>query len=198
MSENPQIFGDRKIFTIDQIQFLRPANIDQLGLKGAKTMGDVEKVLVDANVEYRRAPQQLDTLTVNPALTNEITRITASGNGEPFMFADQPQGAPAPVIYVNNVTNTKTMPFTGEKAIAYAKNVLQRQDVQKRLAGELKKFQDAYKSKIVYAKGYAAPVVPKAPAPTPVPAPIPAAAAATPASAPAAATAPPAAATPAP
>ena len=163
VADNPQIFGDRKIFTLDQIQFLRPANIDQLPLKDAKTMGDVEKILVDANIEYRRAPQQLDSLTVNPALTTEIVRLSSAANPEPFMFADQPAGAPAPIIYVNNVTNSKTQPFTGERAIAYAQNVLQRQEIQKRLGNELKAFQEAYKSKIVYGKGYGAPVFPKGP-----------------------------------
>ncbi|WP_426163670.1 hypothetical protein [Sandarakinorhabdus sp. DWP1-3-1] len=185
VSENPQVFGDRKIFTLDQIQFLRPANIDQLGLKDAKTMADVERILTDANVEYRRAPQQIDSLTVNPALTNEIIRITASSNGEPFMFADQPAGAPAPVIYVNNVTATKSQPFTGEKAISYAQNVLQRQNTQKSLADALKAYQTDYKAKIVYGKGYGPPVFPKAPArPAGAPAATPAAATA-PASAPA-------------
>jgi EpsD family peptidyl-prolyl cis-trans isomerase len=163
VADNPQIFGDRKIFTLDQIQFLRPANIDQLPLKDAKTMADVERVLVDANIEFRRAPQQLDSLTVDPKLTNEILRLS-TGSSEPFMFADQPAGAPAPVIYVNSVTNTQTQPFTGEKAIAYAQNILQRKEVQKRLMSELKKVQDAYKPKIVYAAGYGPPEFPKGPA----------------------------------
>ncbi len=163
VAENPAVFGDRKIFTLDQIQFLRPANIDQLGLKDAKTMAEVEKVLVDANIEYRRAPQQLDSLTIAPALTTEIVRLTGASNGEPFMFADQPAGAPAPIIYVNTVTNTQTKPFTGERAITYAQSILQRQEIQKRLAAQLKKWQDEYKSKIVYAKGYGPPVFPKAP-----------------------------------
>ena len=184
VADNPQVFGDRKIFTLDQIQFLRPANIDQLPFKDAKTMAEVEKILADANIEYRRAPQQLDTLTVNPALTNEITRLSTAANAEPFMFADQPAGAPAPVIYVNMVTNAKTQPFIGERAISYAQNILQRQEIQKRLAAELKGWQEAYKPKIVYAKGYAAPVLPKAPpAAKPVAAPAPTSAA--PATAPA-------------
>jgi hypothetical protein len=80
------------------------------------------------------------------------------------MFADQPAGAPAPIIYVNSVTQTQTQPFTGEKAISYAQNILQRQEIQKRLVAELKKVQDAYKPKIVYAKGYGPPEFPKAPA----------------------------------
>lgn len=159
VSDNPMIFGDRKIFTLDQIQFLRPANINELPLKEAKSMADVEKVLIDANIEYRRAPQQLDSLTVNPKLTEEIIRLSTTSN-EPFMFADQPAGAPAPIIYVNSVTNTQTQPFTGEKAISYAQNILQRQEIQKRLAAELKKLQDEYKPKIVYAKGYGPPELP--------------------------------------
>ena len=127
-------------------------------------MSDVEKILVDANIEYRRAPQQLDSLTVNPALTAEIVRLSSVANPEPFMFADQPAGAPAPIIYINSVTNSKTQPFTGERAIAYAQNVLQRQEIQKRLGNELKTWQEAYKAKIVYGKGFGPPVFPKAPA----------------------------------
>lgn len=163
VADNPQIFGDRKVFTLDQIQFLRPANINELPLKEAKTMADVEKVLIDANIEYRRAPQQLDSLTINPKLTEEIIRLSTGGS-EPFMFADQPAGAPAPIIYVNSVTNTATQPFTGEKAISYAQNILQRQEIQKRLVAELKKLQDEYKPKIVYAAGYGPPDLPKTPA----------------------------------
>lgn len=161
VAENPTIFGDRKIFTIDQIQFLRPANINDLPFKEAKTMAAVERILTDANIEFRRAPQQLDSLTTNPALVKEVTRLSETGTGEPFMFVDQPAGAPAPVIYVNNVTSTKIQPFTGEKAISYAQNILQRQEVQKRLQSELKTFQDSYKAKIVYAKGYGPPQLPK-------------------------------------
>jgi EpsD family peptidyl-prolyl cis-trans isomerase len=164
VAQNPQVFADRKIFTLDQIQFLRPANIDELPLKEAKTMGDVEKILVGANIEYRRAPQQLDSLTVNPELTTEIVRLSSMVNPEPFMFADQPEGAPAPIIFINSVTNAKTQPFIGERAITYAQNILQRQEIQKRLGTELKAWTEAYKSTIVYAKGYGPPVFPKTPA----------------------------------
>jgi len=154
ISDNPVMFGDRKLLTLDQIQFLRPANIDQLPLKDAKTMAEVERVLIDANIEYRRAPQQVDTLMVEPALSKEILRLSAGPGAEPFMFANQPPGAPAPVVYVNTVTSAQTQPFTGEKAISYAQQLLQRQEVNKRLQAELKKIQESYKSKIVYAKGY--------------------------------------------
>ncbi|WP_310498828.1 hypothetical protein [Sandarakinorhabdus sp.] len=154
VADNPVVFGDRKLFTLDQIQFLRPSNFEQLPLKDAKTMAEVERVLIDANIEYRRAPQQVDTMLIAPELSKEIIKLTSSPNAEPFMFADQPAGAPAPVVYVNMLTSTKTQPFTGEKAISYAQQILQRQEVSKRLQTELKKIQTSFKAKTVYAKGY--------------------------------------------
>ncbi len=168
IGENPNLFAERKILTIDQIQFLRPNNIATLGLGPAKTMADVVKVLTDGKVEFRRVPVQLDALTVNPALTAEIGKIMARNPDEVFMFADQPQGAPAPVMYINHVVNTRVEPFLGEKAIQFAQQLLQRVEVQKRLQTQLKGFQTEAKANIHYAKGYGPPEPPKTPgAPTP-------------------------------
>ncbi len=186
ISENPNLFAERKIMTIDQIQFLRPANIATLGLAPAKTMGDVVKVLTDAKVEFRRAPVQLDALTVNPQLTAEITKIMARNPDEVFMFADQPQGAPAPVMYINHVIATKVEPFLGERAIQFAQQLLQRVETQKRLQAQLKTFQAEAKANIHYAKGYGPPEAPKTPGAGAPPAP----GAATPATPPATAPAP--------
>ncbi len=157
VEENPQVFADRRIFTLDQIQFLRPQNLEQLPLARAKTMDEVERILIDASIEYRRAPQQIDSLTINPKLTSEVTRIASAENPEPFMFIDTPPNAIGQVVFVNNVIETKVQPFTGERAINYAEVVLQQQSVQKRLASELERWKEAYKPKIVYAKNYGPP-----------------------------------------
>ena len=157
ITENPGLFAQRKILTIDQIQFLRPANIASLPLGPAKTMADVQKVLTDAQIQYRRAPVQLDALTVSPALTAEIEKIRARNAEEVFMFANQPEGAPAPIMYVNHVTGERIEPFVGEKAIAFAQQVIQRAEVQKRLVTQLKGFQAEAKGNIKYAAGYGPP-----------------------------------------
>ncbi len=164
IAAHPELFANRKIYTIDQIQFLRPKNIAQLGLGPAKTMNDVEQVLSTANIEFRRQPATVDALAVNPQLTAEIEKITARNPDEVFMFADQPQGAPAPVMVVNKVTSTKIVPFSGEKAISFAQQLLQRQQVQERLVAELKTITAKAKPTITYAKGYGPPVNPTAPA----------------------------------
>lgn len=157
IAAHPVQFADRKIYTIDQIQFLRPANIGTIGLQAAKTMAEVEHVLKAANVEFRRAPASVDTMTAAPQLSKAISEILTRNPSEVFMFADQPQGAPAPIVYINLVTNTNTEQFTGPKAVAMAQPILQREAVQMALVGELKKIKAEQKSKIVYAKGYEPP-----------------------------------------
>jgi len=153
VEENPVIFGDRRILTLDQIQFLQPPNFAALPLKDAKSMQEVERVLLDANIEYRRAPQQLDSLILDPRLSTEVIRMARGPNGEPFMFTDQPAGAPAPIVYVNVVSNMKVEPFTGERAIAYAQQLMQRQEIARRLQAELTRLREGVKGKITYAKG---------------------------------------------
>ncbi|WP_156254843.1 hypothetical protein [Sandarakinorhabdus oryzae] len=157
ISDNPIMFSDRRVMTLDQIQFLRTASFANLPLKSAKSMQEVEKILIEGNVDYRRAPQQIDTLVLDPRLSQEFVKLSKGPNGEPFMYTDQPQGAPAPVVYVNVVSEMKTEPFLGEKAISYAQQVIQRQEIGKRLQAELTKLREANKAKITYGKGYDTP-----------------------------------------
>ncbi len=149
-------------------------------------MADVANVLNTNKIEFRRNTASVDALTVNPALVAEIEKILARNPQEVFMFADQPQGAPAPVMYVNKVTDTKVVPYTGEAAITLAQQLLQRDAVQKALVDNLTAFRAAAKDKIKYAAGYGPPAA--TPAATPAAAAKPGAAA--PASPPAPATTP--------
>ena len=164
MEAHPDQFGQRKVYAIDQIQFLRPANIASLGLEAAKTMADVAGVLTANKIEFRRNTATVDALTVNPELIAEIGRIIARNPQEVFMFADQPQGAPAPVMYVNKINDTKIVPFTGEEAIKVAQQLIQRENTQKTLVANLATFRAAAKDKIKYAAGYAPPAPPATPA----------------------------------
>lgn len=157
IEENAIIFGDRRILILDQIQFLQTPLMDKLPLTDVKNMAAVERQLLDANIEFRRAPQQIDTLLLDPRLSKEIVRLAQGPNGEPFMFTDQPAGAPAPIVYINVVSDQKNEPFTGERAISYAQQLIQRQEISKRLQAELTRLRELNKGKIVYAAGYDTP-----------------------------------------
>jgi hypothetical protein len=52
ITENPVMFGDRRILSLDQIQFLQPPNIGQMPLKDAKTMAEVERCCWPTNIEF--------------------------------------------------------------------------------------------------------------------------------------------------
>lgn len=157
IAENPIIFGERRVLTLDQIQFLQTPLLATLPIADAKTMQAVERLLLQANIEYRRAPQQIDTLLLDPRLSKEVVRLAQGPNGEPFMFTDQPAGAPAPIVYINVVTEQRTEPFVGERAISYAQQLMQRQEISKRLQAELTRLREVNKGKIVYAAGYDTP-----------------------------------------
>ncbi|WP_164156098.1 hypothetical protein [Sandarakinorhabdus rubra] len=157
IADNPVMFADRRILTLDQIQFLQTPDLNEIPLKDAKTMSQVEQVLLAANIQFRRAPQQIDTLLVDPRISKEVLRVAAGPGSEPFMFTDRPAGAPAPVVYINVVTQTKQQPFLGERAITYAQQLLQRQEMGKRLQAELTRLKDAAKGKITYAAGFEEP-----------------------------------------
>lgn len=161
--ENPSLFAQRKIFILDQIQFVRPENVNELPLGQAKTMAEVEKVLSDARIEFRRLPATLDSLGANPAFIAEVVKVLDRNPREVFVFANQQPGQPAPIITVNQVTETRIVPFTGDRARQFATNFLRNQSVQQALAAEVQRQQEAAKAQVVYQEGWGPPETPSAP-----------------------------------
>ncbi len=154
IDENPSMFAERKFFILDQIQFLRPNNIDKLGFEAAKTMPEVEALLQANSIQFRRQPASLDALGANPEFVREVTRVLDTKPDELFMFASRPQGAPAPVILVNQVKETRVQPFTGDKAREFAINYLKNQRIQAALKAEVETQQAAAKQSVQYQAGW--------------------------------------------
>jgi EpsD family peptidyl-prolyl cis-trans isomerase len=157
MAENPYLFAERRFFLLDQIQFLRPANIEKLGLEGAKTMEAVEQILGGAGVQFRRQPASLDALSANPAFVSEVSGVIAKNPQELFMFATRPQGAPAPVVLVNQVKEIRVQPFTGDKAREFAINYLRNERIQNALKSEVERQQKTQKERVVVQPGWELP-----------------------------------------
>jgi EpsD family peptidyl-prolyl cis-trans isomerase len=154
ISENPYLFANRQFFIMDQIQFLRPDNIDKLGLESAKTMAEVEQILTANQIQFRRQPASLDSLAANPAFVKEVTGVLAKNPQELFMFATRPEGAPAPVVLVNQVKETRAQPFVGDKAREYAVNYLRNERIQNALKAEVERQQKSQKERVVFQAGW--------------------------------------------
>lgn len=166
IAETPYLFDERKFFILDQIQFLRPANIEKLGLESATTMAQVESILNAAGVQFRRQPASLDSLGANPSFVKEVTAVLAKNPEELFMFATRPQGAPAPVVLVNQVKESRIQPFTGDKAREFAVNYLRNERIQNALKTQVEAAQKSQKERVAFQPGWEVaerkPVDPKA------------------------------------
>jgi len=149
MQQNPDLFAQRKIYTLDQIQFAMPADVAKLKrLEPLQTMEQVEQQLIQDRVEYRRGEGRLDSVGTNPDLLRQIARLP---EGEIFIF---PQGG---TVIASRITSTQTVPFEGDPSIAYAMNLLQNQRMQQATERELKaKIEEARKT-IKYQEGFAPP-----------------------------------------
>lgn len=154
MQENPFLFAERKFFILDQIQFLRPDNIATLGFEAAKTMAEVEAILNANKIQFRRQPASLDSLGANPTFVREVTKVLKTNPDELFMFASRPQGAPAPVVLVNQVKESRVQPFTGDKAREFATNQLRNERTQNALKAEVEKQQKSQTERVVFQAGW--------------------------------------------
>lgn len=159
IDSNPQMFSDRKIYALDQIQFQPPKDLSQLkAYEPLKTLEEVATQLTRDGLQFRRAPGSLDPVTTNPDI---MKVINSAPQGEIFVI-------PANGLFVaTRVVGTKPEPLTGEKAIQVAMNAVQQKKIadatEKTLGDRLKKARETTK----YQAGYAPPKPPPAGSATP-------------------------------
>ena len=158
MDDNPEMFAQRKIFTVDQIQFELPADEAKLkAFQPLKTMEEVQAKLDADHLQYKRAPGQMDALRMPPQLLQQILKLPA---GEVFIIPVPGR----PILVANKIVETKVVPFTGDQALAAAMQQVQMRKLNdlanKELEGKVKAARDAVK----YQPGYG-PAKPGAPTP---------------------------------
>lgn len=149
IAQNPDLFAERKIFNIDQIQFEAPKDPRALlAYQPFKTMAEVEAQLKKDGLRYRRAPAVLDVATANPELVQRVLKLPA---GEIFII---PNGG---AVIANQIIGQRVEPLTGDQANQLATGLIQQRkfaDLTKRdLEPKVKKARDEVK----YQGGYAPP-----------------------------------------
>lgn len=148
MAAHPNNFAQRKIYTVDQIQFSLAGKRDKLKeFASLKSLDDVEQKLLADGIDYRKAPASIDGQMVPPQLIDQIAKVPP---GEVFLI---PNGQ---MVVANQIKDTRVVPFTGEDAIAQAQQLLLRERLGKALeqqAEELRK----KAGKVNYKQGYGPP-----------------------------------------
>lgn len=153
MDSQPEMFAQRKIYLVDQIQFPRPENIDELPFDTANSMAEVEKILNDHKIAFRRQPATLDAAAANQNFMVEIRKMLERNPQELFMFNNARPGA-APIILMNQVRETRVTPFVGDKAIEFGTRYLHNQRIQEALAAEVEKQRTSANERVVYQEGW--------------------------------------------
>ena len=160
IAATPDLFAQRKVYTLDQIAFAVPQGNAALlkSLEPLKTMGAVEQKLIESRVRYQRAAGKLDTIQVDPNLMKRIAQLPA---GEIFVLPNN--GA----LVANQITKVDVVPFQGDQAIDFAMNYLQNKKVSEAADKDLKARIEKARKEVRYQPGYG----PKTPASAPAPKP---------------------------
>jgi peptidyl-prolyl cis-trans isomerase C len=146
VAQNPQAFGQRTAFAIDQIVFPTPERRDVIpALASAKTMAEVASTLNRLGVKYQRGNVQADSASIPREL---FERIRAVGSTEPFII---PSG---PTVTVGYILESKPVPLAGENARRLAQQAYQRQEVAKAVQARLDAAKKA--AEIEYQSGFKA------------------------------------------
>lgn len=164
ISKHPELFAERKFYVLDQIQFPMPSAEVIKAMEPLKSLDQIEQLLSQRNIEYRRAPASVDTLQMPRALNEAITKLPA---GEVFIL---PSGG---IVTANQIKEARPMPFIGEPAVSYAQQRIRSEQAAELVEKDLGKLVEEKKKTVVYQDGYGPPKTaeekPEAPKP-PVPA----------------------------
>ena len=149
IAQNPDLFAERKIFTVDQIQFQTPRDPRILQkYQPLKTMAEVEAMLKQDGLQYRRAPAQLDVARANPELVQQILKM----NREDIFIIPAGQ-----IMVANLITDTKVQPLTGPEAQQLATAMIQQRAFNDLLKRDLEPKVKKAEGEVKYQAGFAPP-----------------------------------------
>jgi len=146
MAGHPDLFAQRKIFTLDQIRLAPPSDPGLLkALSGLTSLDQIAAALAQSKTPFQRDTAQLDAIGAAPALVEALTKAPP---GQLFVL---PQG---PILSINQIKATRVEPFSGEPAIAYAQKILTTQSDRGALQNGLKALFVKAAKQVKVAKGY--------------------------------------------
>ncbi len=154
IAQNPNLFAERKIFTVDQIQFQAPKDPRILQkYQPLKTMDEVAAMLKADGLQFRRAPTTLDVATANPQLVEQVLKLPPT---EIFII---PAGQ---VMVANKITDTRVVPLTGTQAQQLATARIQQRTFDDMIKRDLEPKVKKAEAAVKYQAGFAPPPKPGA------------------------------------
>jgi peptidyl-prolyl cis-trans isomerase C len=149
IAANPQMFAGRTIYLVERLILQsQPDRATAQALEPANTFEEVEKILTDRKIPFRRAGEQIDSLRTLPTIAQQMAKLPP---GMPFVLPT------APGVSINRIRGSRPQPVTGQDAMTVARQALTNQRRQKAVSERVEAVNKAAEAKIVYAPEYAPP-----------------------------------------
>ena len=130
MTDNPSMFGGRKMYVVDRIQFALPSDMKQLkALETAHSMAEVATKLNDLGVRFERGAAKMDSAQLGQ---QRLDQILALPDGEPFVIPENG------MVTVAVITGESPIAGNPSEMAQIATQALRRQALAKSLEGRLK------------------------------------------------------------
>jgi len=145
IAQNPQMFAQRAIYSLDQIIFPMPQDRNRLqAFEADHTLDAVAKRLQDMNIQFQRQQGKLDTVATPPELLKQVMALPA---GEPFVISSGGN------VVVSTVGGKQDAPIAGDQARQIAAELIRKNAVTDIAQKQIKQARDA--AKIDYQPGFA-------------------------------------------
>jgi EpsD family peptidyl-prolyl cis-trans isomerase len=134
---HPDMFAQRKVYVLDQIQMPRPSDPAIVkAMEPLKTFDEIQALLNQDKIPFKRDTAALDALGADPRLIDAIQKLPP---GELFVL---PSGQ---LLTVNQIKETRIEPVPPDKAVALAQQLITRQRTEEAVR---KRFQALFASKV--------------------------------------------------
>lgn len=145
MADNPSMFGGRKMYVVDRIQFALPSDMKQLKvLESAHSMAEVADKLNSLGIRFERGAAKMDSAQLGQ---QRLDQILALPDGEPFVIPENG------MVTVAVITGESPIVGNPTEMAQIATQALRRQALAKSLEDRLK--QARAKGEIKYQPDFA-------------------------------------------
>lgn len=157
VSENPNMFEQRKIWLVEQIVVPNPPSDLISKLEPLNTLAEVQSVLQLRKLPANQTFGVIDALTLDPSAVRQIDALAAN---EVFILPDSSG------IRINRIRETQTAAITSADAKRVAKEMLQSRQSNRLVENQIQQILAEGQSKVKYNAGFK-PSASAQPAPAP-------------------------------
>jgi hypothetical protein len=148
---NPALFADRFVSIVEQVVVPKLSKSDLDALESAATLNEVRAALDDMNISYQTTMGSVDSLTVPPAIAQQIVDL---GVGEVYII---PQGDGA---RINAVISKQNYPIAGSEALELGRQMVSKQRSESQAQDVFRTILTEKKAAAQYSEEFAAPSQP--------------------------------------